>query len=225
MGILKKISEIFVPKEIDFYKLMEEQADICVKGAETFKEFVINNTKTEKDYKNRIDILEYKKKIGDIENEGDAKRYEISKKVAQTFITPIDKEDMLKITSAMDEILNYMDTGTKEIILFEIPSTEGMKEISELLYRSVNELKTSIYLFRDRKYNEVLKHALEAKKYENYVETVYRKELKKFFDDKELIKNISYVLKLREVYRHLSNTADKCDAAGNNLVDLATKMM
>ncbi len=224
-NILKKISEIFVPKETDFYKLMEEYADICLEGAETFREFIVMNEKKEKDFKDKVDVEEYEKKMEEMEDNGDKKKFEISTKLGKTFVTPIDRNDILEITSAIYEILKYMDTSVKEIILYEVASTEGMKELSEFLYRSVKELREAIYLLRKKQYEDVIKHAREAKKYEKYIETTYRKELKKFFNDKELIKDMGYALKLREVYRHLSNTADRCDTAGNVLVDLAIKMM
>ncbi|PKP59267.1 MAG: hypothetical protein CVT88_05900 [Candidatus Altiarchaeales archaeon HGW-Altiarchaeales-1] len=224
-NILKKISEIFVPKETDFYKLMEEHADICLKGAETFGEFIVSNEKKEKDFKDRVDIKEYRKKMGEMEDDGNKRRFEISVKLRETFVTPMDRNDILEITNATDEILKYMDTSVKEIILYEVDSTEGMKEISEFLYRSLRELRGAIYSLRKKQYEDVIKHATEAKKYEDYIETTYRKDLKKFFNDKDLMKDVGYAFKLREVYRHLSNTADRCDAAGKVLVDLAVKMM
>ena len=67
-------------------------------------------------------------------------------------------------------------------------------------------------------------HAQRAKALENRVERVYREAIADLFDQPEDIEHIMEILKLREVYRHLSNAADRGDEAANHVSDIVVKM-
>jgi len=211
------IKDAFIPRDIPFYTLFEEQIENIIKGAETFEKFIHTN--------DRDDREKFLEQITEIEDRGDQKRFEISKALAKTFVTPIDREDIIDITTSLDEILNYIHTATKEIIIYNVNSTEGIKKMVEKIMSSIKELKEAVHLLKSKKYDEVFKHAIIAKTYENDVEDIYRKELKEMFESNDLNENLGYYLKMREIYRHLSNMADKCDDAGNVLIDLSVKMM
>jgi len=211
------VKDAFIPRDIPFYTLFEEQIENIIKGAETFEKFIHTN--------DRDDREKFLEQIIVIEDRGDQKRFEISKLLAKTFITPIDREDILNITTSLDEILNYIYTATKEINIYNVNSTEGIKKMVEKIMSSIKELKEAIHLLKSKKYDEVFKHAIIAKTYENDVEDIYRKALKEMFESNDLNGNLGHYLKMREIYRHLSNTADKCDNSGTVLIDLCVKMM
>jgi len=214
---LNNLKNTFIPRDIPFYKLFEEQIDNIMLGVEMFEKFVNSNDR---------DVREkFLEKITGIEEIGDQKRFEISKALARTFVTPIDREDILDITTSLDEILNYIHTAAKEINIYNVDSTESMKKMTEKIKLSVKELKEAIYLLKSKQYDKIFEHAIIAKTFENDVEDIYRKALKEMFESKDLNENLGYYLKLREIYRHLSNTADKCDYAGGVLLDLSVKMM
>jgi uncharacterized protein Yka (UPF0111/DUF47 family) len=67
-------------------------------------------------------------------------------------------------------------------------------------------------------------HAVRAKALENQVETVYREALVDLFEGIEDVRDVVRVLKMREVYRHLSNAADRGDEAANIIGDIVVKM-
>jgi len=70
-----------------------------------------------------------------------------------------------------------------------------------------------------------LDHAVRAKALENRVETVYREALADLFSMPQDLEHLVGMLKLREIYRHLSNAADRGDEAGNVLSDIVVKMV
>ncbi len=218
MGLsLNGVKDTFIPRDIPFYELFEGQIENIISGTEVFEKFINTNDNNEKE--------KFLEQITGIEDRGDQKRFEISKALAKTFITPIDREDILDISTSLDEILNYIHTAAKEIKIYQVNSTESMKKMVEKIMSSIKELKEAIYLLKSKKYDEVFKHAVIAKTYENDVEDIYRKALKEMFESNDLNENLGHYLKLREIYRHLSNTADKCDDAGTVLIDLSVKMM
>jgi len=214
---LNGVADKFIPRDVPFYELFEKQIENIIEGAETFEKFVNTNDRDERE--------KFLEQITGIEDRGDQKRFEISKALAKTFVTPMDREDIMDIATSLDEILNYIHTAAKEITIYNINSTEGIKKMVEKIMASIKELKEAIHLLKSKKYDEVFKHAVSAKTHENDVEDIYRKAVKEMFESKDLNENLGRYLKLREIYRHLSNTADKCDDAGTVLIDLSVKMM
>jgi len=214
---LNSVKDTFIPRDVPFYGLFEKQIENIIEGAEVFKKFINTNDRDE-----RENFLE---QITGIEDRGDQKRFEISKALSKTFITPIDREDIMDITTSLDEILNYIHTAAKEINIYDVDSTEGIKKITGKIIDSIKELKEAVHLLKSKKYDEVFRHAVTAKTFENDVEDIYIKALKDMFEKDDRNENLGHYLKTREIYRHLSNTADKCDEVGNVLLDLSVKMM
>lgn len=202
MGILSWIFS----KGIDFYKLLQEHSDLTLKGVKALVTFM--KTGTEEDGNNVIQI----------EKLADRKRKELIDELDSTFITPFEREDIYELSSAVDNILDYCETTVKEMEIYELKPTEELKEMVDVIYEGTELINKSVYnLDKDKKL--AMECALKAKKLENEMESYYRKYLA------ELLKNddIKYILKMREIYRHLSNCADKMDLAGDILGHILVK--
>ncbi|MGC4116177.1 MAG: hypothetical protein QM765_16690 [Myxococcales bacterium] len=69
-------------------------------------------------------------------------------------------------------------------------------------------------------------HAIRAKQLENQVEKLYREATAQLFKEKvDSVDGVLHLLKLREVYRHMSNAADRADVAANIITDVNMKVM
>jgi uncharacterized protein Yka (UPF0111/DUF47 family) len=94
--------------------------------------------------------------------------------------------------------------------------TTILREAAEELYLGVVQLKDHPQVALD--------HAVRAKSLENRAEGVYRSALADLFKGPKSVEDIVNILKIREIYRHLSNAADRGDEAANILSDIVVKM-
>jgi hypothetical protein len=131
-----------------------------------------------------------------------------------TFITPIDREDIFNISNALYDMVDYALTTMDEMHILKVKSDEFIKEMITLVRRQMEELQ-SVMMRLSKNPRVAGEHVMEAKRLEKKVEKVYRKAIKELFEgtlDLSLLPGIFYK---REVYRHISNMADKAETAAN----------
>jgi hypothetical protein len=199
------------PRQDIFYELMIEQADYSVQATDMVLEYL------EKPGKKR------RKKTRQIEKAADDVRRRLVAELNGTFVTPIDREDIHALSRNLDDVVDYAYTTTEELELFEIEPNESLSQLASMVREGAVELLKGMQHLKD---NPELanEHAQRAKKIETYVERVYRKTLADLFVPPKDLKGMVEILKLREVYRHLSNAADRIDEAANILSDIVVKM-
>ena len=199
------------PRQDIFYELMIEQAEYSVEATDMVLEYL------DKPGKKR------RKKTRQIEKAADDVRRRLVAELNGTFVTPIDREDIHALSRNLDDVVDYAYTTTEELELFEIEPNESLNQLASMVREGAVELLKGMQHLKD---NPELanEHAQRAKKIETYVERVYRKTLADLFVPPKDLKGMVEILKLREVYRHLSNAADRIDEAANILSDIVVKM-
>jgi uncharacterized protein Yka (UPF0111/DUF47 family) len=141
----------------------------------------------------------------------------------KTFITPFDREDIFALSRTIDDVLDYAYSTVTEMEVLKVKPTTFMASIASLLRDAAYELLMAVD--RLEQHPEVAnEHAQRAKSLENRVEGIYREALADLFSGAEDIKHIMKMLKSREVYRHLSNAADRGDEAANVIADIVVKI-
>jgi uncharacterized protein Yka (UPF0111/DUF47 family) len=107
--------------------------------------------------------------------------------------------------------------------VFEIEPNDYLMRMATLLRDASVELHLGVLRLADHP-GVTNEHAQRAKALENRVETIYREALADLFSGPRDVDHVMEILKLREVYRHLSNAADRGDEAANHLSDIVVKM-
>ena len=154
-----------------------------------------------------------------IEKEADELRRVLVRDLNRTFVTPIDREDIYALSRVVDDILDYVNTTAEEMVLFKIKSDGHICKMVEILLEASKNLHGGIdTLNRDAVACE--DHLLRARKAENSIEDCYRRGLVELFETDDVIK----ILKTREVYRHLSNAADRVVEAANITSNILVKI-
>lgn len=157
------------------------------------------------------------------EQEADEVRRILLSELNRTFVTPLDREDISALSRAIDDIMDYAWSTVQEMELFNVSATPHQQRIVSLLQEAAREIHLAMMRLKD--HPEVAsEHAQRAKSLENRVETIYREALADMFDGPAGPKRVINILKMREVYRHLSNAADRGDAAANIISDIVVKM-
>lgn len=197
----------FLARKTDFFKLLLDQAAKTVEGIEALIKFV--------------DTLapEHGQKVKAIENEADDIRRILIEEINRTFVTPVDREDLFALSRAIDDVLDYANTTVYEFEVYQLKSADQhVKHLVQILYGQAQELHQAIRTLDSypRVANE---HAVKAKKAENFMERAYREALGELFQGTDTV----HMLKMREIYRHLSNAADRGDEAANTIHSIVVK--
>ena len=158
-------------------------------------------------------------RVKEIEKEADEARRVLVEELSKSFVTPIDREDIFALSRAIDDMVDYAKSTVNEMLLFKVKTNEHLKKMAQALFESAQHLCLAVEELK-RKHKSCLQHLIRAKKVENYVEHLYHEALAELFESKDFI----YILKLREIYRHLSNAADRGDEAANIIGDIVVKI-
>lgn len=156
------------------------------------------------------------------EKEADESRRILIDELNRTFITPFDREDIFALSRAVDDVLDYAYSTMTEIVIFKVKPTEYMVRICALLRDASFELLKAVECLQEHP-GVSSEHTQRAKALENKVEIIYREALADMFKEMDDVKQLVKMMKLREVYRHLSNAADRGDEAANVLADIIVK--
>jgi predicted phosphate transport protein (TIGR00153 family) len=202
--------KFFKKRESIFIKLIHDQAAFTLEGMEALKIYMSGDTSAAS-------------RLIDAEKQADEARRILIAELNKTFITPFDREDIFSLSRTIDDVLDYAYSTVTEMEVLKVRPTTYMASIASLLRDAAYELLMAVD--RLEQHPEVAnEHAQRAKSLENRVEGVYREALADLFSGAEDIKHIMKMLKSREVYRHLSNAADRGDEAANVIADIVVKI-
>jgi uncharacterized protein len=200
----------FKKRQSVFIKLIHDQAALTLQGMESLKAYMAEDITA-------AERLESSEKQAD-----EARRILISE-LNKTFVTPFDREDIFSLSRTIDDVLDYAYSTVTEMEVLKVKPTAFMQRIGALLRDAAYELLMAVD--RLELHPEVAnEHAQRAKTLENRVEDIYREALADLFSGAEDIKHVMKMLKSREVYRHLSNAADRGDEAANVIANIVVKI-
>ncbi|MDD5258786.1 MAG: DUF47 family protein [bacterium] len=201
------LKEFFFPQEKNFNKLLLDQADKSLEGIIALEEFMSNSSQEASD------------KVKRMEQDADDLRHILITELNRSFITPFDREDIFALSRTVDDVVDYAKSTVGEMALFKVQANPSLLKMVYILRRQAEEISRAIFHLQARP-SLALEHAQKAKKLENEMEHTYQEALVELFKEKDTI----YILKLREIYRHLSNAADRADEAGNIIGDIVVKL-
>jgi hypothetical protein len=199
-------------KKNRFLELLIKQAEFSVQGLDALRRYL-----REPDPK----LVE---ELNRAEKEGDEVRRILVDELNKSFVTPFDREDIYALSLNIDDILDYANTTMDEIKLFEVEGNTYIERIVSLLADAALEIYRAVQQLQDHP-NVASDHAVRAKALENRVEHVYREALADLFKTPKDIDGMMQILKLREIYRHLSNAADQGDEAADVIGDIVVKWL
>jgi predicted phosphate transport protein (TIGR00153 family) len=205
------MNRIFKKRQNIFVKLILDQAHLTLEGLEALKTYLTSQDPA------ASALLEAKEK------EADEARRILIDDLNKTFVTPFDREDIFALSRTIDDVLDYAYSTVSELEILKVAPTPYMQTMASLLRDAAHELFMAVNTLEEHP-AVANDHAQRAKALENRVEGVYREALADLFSGAEDIPHVIKMLKLREVYRHLSNAADRGDEAANVIADIVVKI-
>jgi uncharacterized protein len=200
----------FKRREEIFNKLIVDQASITHEGLKLLAKYIET---PESDIAAQLSLKE---------KEADEVRRILIDELNRTFVTPFDREDIFSLSRSIDDMIDYADTTVVEMRILNVGPTPYMQRISSLLKDAGWEIHQAVMRLQKNP-RVAIEHAQRAKALENRVEAVYREAVADLFSGPEDVHHVVEMLKMREVYRHLSNAADRGDEAANVIADIVVK--
>ena len=203
--------EWIVPQEKHFFSMLDHQADVVLEGANTLLDLV----------KNFDDVAVKRDLMKEIEHRGDEIVHELAEALNKTFVTPIDHDDMSKLTSRLDDILDYMESASHRMWSYEIKRVPpDMIRLVEVLVDSAKEVNHAVKDLKNfKKKNEIVKHCIEINRLENLGDDITHQAVAGLFKSSEIVE----IIKLKEIYEHLEMATDKCEDAADVIKDIFIK--
>jgi uncharacterized protein len=208
----QKLITWLLPREEQFYDLLERQAKVAQRAIPVLGRFVDEGANYEA----------IRDEVTRIEKEGDAIVDEVLESLSNTFVTPIDREDLQRLSKKLDDVLDYVNLTARSLVIFALdrPSTPMIKQL-ETLKESCDILVEIMPCLRKNKYDTLIQGCQRIQKLEKAADTIFRQELSRLFHDPTV--DAKDILRAREILDHLETAVDSCDAVAETLLNLAVK--
>lgn len=193
-------------KRFNFYQMLLDQARMSEQGLKLLCDFVRNPSKP------------LGEQVDQTEKNADELRRRLIEALNLTFITPIDREDIFSLSRTLDDMVDYANTTVEEMMLFAAPTNKHIQDMADALYEGARHITGAVESL-SKMPNGMHEHIIKAKKSENRIEHLYREALAELFKTPDAVT----IIKMREIYRHLSNAADRGDEAADILSDILVK--
>ena len=205
------IRELLIPQDKVFFDLFEQQAAI-VKEAAYLLVDLTENFSNVKEKRHAIELLEHK---------GDQVTHDIYQQLNRTFITPLDPEEISRLASTLDEVLDYIDGSAEKMFYYNINNTDShMIELAKIIHMSTVEIEGAVKGIRsikDPRYIE--ERCIEVNRLENLADDVLANAVTDLFTTTDAIQ----IIKLKDIYENLETATDDCEDVANVLSDIAIR--
>ncbi|WP_395007915.1 DUF47 domain-containing protein [Undibacterium sp.] len=193
-----------MPTEGKFFDLFNQHAELCVKGS---KEMVALMTNFD-DLEIRVHAIE------GIEKQADAVTYAAIELLHKTFITPIDRDDIHKLITKMDDILDLLEDAAQTISLYDIREiTPEAQRLAELCLACALKVKEAVALLHNMDNSrQILTICEEIDRLESDADHVMRAAMSKLFREEPDVRNL---IKLKAIYEILETVTDRCEDVAN----------
>lgn len=193
-----------LPKETSFFDFFEQHSALTVEGCREFLSLVDRGA--------NVDAKAAR--ISEIEHETDVITHRCVEALHKSFITPIERDDIHRLITRMDDIMDFVEAASDRIALYEIKEmTPEVKDLADCLVRSAQEVAHACKLLRNLKDPQaILKSCVDINRLENEADAILRRAVARLFKEE---KDPITVIKWKEIYENLENATDRCEDVAN----------
>jgi uncharacterized protein len=193
-----------LPRETSFFDFFEQHAAKTVDGVKEFLELACGHA----------DVVIAAQKIKQIEHETDVITHSCVEALHKTFITPLERDDIHRLITRMDDIMDFVEAASERMALYELASgTPELVQLSEVLLRATEEVVRAVKGLRDMKHADaIIKSCIDINRMENEADLILRTAVAKLFKEE---KDPILVIKWKEIYENLENATDRCEDVAN----------
>jgi len=199
-----------IPRETKFYDMYVEMARNLIAGAQLMKALLEN-------FEN---VPEQVAKLKDIEHHGDDMTHALMTKLNQTFITPFDREDIHRLASSIDDVLDLLNAAGDRLMVYKITAVPKQSAVlAGLILQQSEELERALSKLEHHQ-QSVMQHCVEINRLENEADRVTREAVGGLFEHE---KDPIQLIKIKELYEVLELATDKAEDAANVIESVILK--
>ncbi|MFO0744906.1 MAG: DUF47 family protein [Myxococcota bacterium] len=202
----------FLPREDKFFDYIEQQAVFAHRGAQALAGFGGVTDGSSGAISAAVQVLEH---------EGDRVVHEMEEALAKTFVTPLDREDLQRLSMELDDVLDLTNGAARGAVLYGVERpTMAMTALIELLVKCTAILAEALPGLRRHAYPTLLEHARELRRLEKEADQIFRADVSRLFHGDEDAREI---FRQKAVLDDLEMAIDHCEHVGSTLAHLAVK--
>jgi|SRR3954454_1581696 len=206
---MARLSQVFAPRDREFFDLFEEQAGNIARAADLLDQMLSRWP----------DNAELARDILICEQEGDRITHDIIKRLNQTFVTPIDREDILALASALDDVVDYTEEVADYLGLYRIEAPmEQAQRLAHILVQVTRQIVEAMP--RMRGFRDISHYTVEINRLENDGDRVSREAVASLFEGGI---DPMVVIRWKDIFDRLENAIDACEHVANLLEGIVIK--
>jgi uncharacterized protein len=199
-----------LPREGNFFEMFNQHADRIVEAARAFANLVTH-------YNDPHMREQYNRDVDNAERAADRVTHDVNKMLHQTFITPIDREQIHKLINTMDDVADLIQDSAETMALYDVKfMTEDIKRLTDISVKCCERLAAAVKLLgsisEKGSAEAALKTCEEIDKLESDADRVMRSAMSKLFREEP---DVREVIKLKAIYELLETITDKCEDVAN----------
>jgi uncharacterized protein len=204
-----RLSHVFVPQDREFFDLFEESAGNLVKAAELLDAMLA-------EFPERKDLA---REIKDVEHEGDRITHDILHRLNQTFVTPIDREDIIQLASALDDVVDLAEEAADLLVLYKIEAPmDQAQALAGILLQACRQIAQGMP--RLRSFDSIAHYVVEIHRLENEGDRVSREAVASLF---ETGIDPMVVIRWKDVFDRLEGAIDASERVADVLESVVIK--
>ena len=206
---MPRLSQLFAPKEREFFDLFEEAGSNIVRAAELLERMLDQWP----------DHGEIARDVVVCEQEGDRITHDIIQRLNSTFVTPIDREDIYALASSLDDIVDFVEEVADFMALYRIEAPmEQAQDMARILHESSRQISQAIP--RLRSFKDIHHYTIEVNRLENEGDRVVREALASLFE-----RGIDpmMVIRWKDIFERLEDGIDATEKTANILEGIVIK--
>jgi predicted phosphate transport protein (TIGR00153 family) len=206
---MARLGGIFNSRDREFFDMFEEAARNVVRGADLLDQMLAH-------FPDRADLA---RDIVICEQEGDRITHDIHHRLNSTFVTPIDREDILELTSDMDDIIDLIDEVADYLGLYKIEAPmEQSQRMAHILLQATRQIESAMP--RLRSFQDMSHFTVEVNRLENDGDRMSRNAIASLFDNGI---DPMVVIRWKDIFERLEEAIDACEHVANTLEGIVIK--
>ncbi|WP_354697542.1 hypothetical protein DSM112329_03175 [Paraconexibacter sp. AEG42_29] len=206
---MARLSQVFAPKDREFFDLFEEAAGNTVRASDLLDQML----------RSWPDKPELAREILICEQDGDRITHDIIKRLNNTFVTPIDREDILGLASALDDIVDFTEEVADYLGLYKIEAPmEQAQRLAHVLLQACRQLAEAMPRLRD--FRDLSHYTVEINRLENDGDRIVREAIASLFDNGI---DPMVVIRWKDIFERLEDAIDATEHAANVLEAIVIK--
>ena len=193
-----------MPREGRFFDYFTEHAGQLVLGAQELRALMGNVA----------ELADRKRSIEKIEHRADKITQQTMQLLHQTFITPLDRDEIHQLITRMDDILDLMEDVSQCMFLYDIGHvTEEAAKLADICLVSTEKIKAAVAQLSELKHkDQILTLCKEVDQLEGDADRVMRAAMAKLFREEA---DVKHLFKMKEIYQLLESVTDRCQDVAN----------